>query len=39
MPKTYQKEIKKITKIKIKFQDWPLKIKSKLTREEIYGYL
>lgn len=34
-----EKKSEKNLKPKIKFQNWPLKIKSKLTREEIYGYL
>ena len=37
--RTAEKKSRKILKPKIKFQDWPLKIRSKLIREEIYGYL
>ena len=37
--RTAEKKGKKNLKLKIKFQDWPLKTKSKLTREEIYEYL
>ena len=34
-----EKKIKKGFKPKVKFQNWPLKSKNKLTREKIYEYL